>query len=547
MDKLRIIKKLILLAGPAQIMLMVFTGLLSGLTGIGLMGAAAWIISYAALQPPLYALTLGITSVRFFGISRAAARYLMRLFSHKLAFRCFEKLQLMIYRTMCRELPLKTTLAKQGQYMQQLGDDASTLRDFYLRWLLPVFSTGLLTLCFSLWLYEISPAAAGLACFLFVIHIILPVTIINSDTTNIQSSPYRDLLSDTACGRDELIMSGQFNGFMAKLDDAAQKYGAKSAEKCLRQELTETILDIIRQIAFILYLLLLIQALNSGLLEPRWLAVWLLLLLGLYGEFSGLSSAAVQLISACQSAERVLKDPSKTDDITQESIPKDASAPFLSVKNISFSYTSGLPVFAPLSFELENGAAIAVRGDSGSGKTTLAQLLLKLLPFENGEIQLAGVPYGKISEAELRNYFSASIQPCHVFSDSIRGNFIRLHPGITDEQIWQSLDTACLSDTVRLLPMQLDEPMGENGTRLSGGQRNRLLTALALASDAPCLILDEPTDGLDKTTGALLLKNILSHIQQKGKTLLLITHDKEAASMLPKEIWLSPPQNRNSL
>ncbi|WP_462332701.1 thiol reductant ABC exporter subunit CydC [Schwartzia sp. (in: firmicutes)] len=542
MNKLRAIQKLISLAGPAKIMLMVLTGVLSGLTGIGLMGAAAWIISYAALQPPLYALTLGITCVRFFGISRAVMRYLMRLFSHRLAFCCYEKLQIMIYRTMCRELPLKTTLAKQGQYMEQLGDDASVLRDFYLRWLLPVFSTGLITLCFSLWLYEISPAAAGLVCFLFILHIILPVTIIMSDTANKQSSHYRDLLSDASCGRDELILSGRFSLFMTKLDEAAQNYDTAAVKQCLRQELADTILDIVRRISFVLYLLLLIQALNSGSLDPRWLAVWLLLLLGLYGELSVLSSAAVQLISSRQSAERVLKEFPKAE-FTQEPVPANSSSPFLSAKNISFSYTAGLPVFAPLSFELENGGAIAVRGDSGSGKTTLAQLILKLLPLEQGELYLSGIPIGQISDDVLRSYFAASIQPCHIFSDSIRGNFTRLHPDITDEKIWQALDTACLGDTVRAMRLQLDEPMGENGSRLSGGQRNRLLTALALASEAPCLILDEPTDGLDKTTGTSLLENIISHITQKGKTLILITHDKEAASMLPKEIWLSPPQN----
>jgi ATP-binding cassette subfamily C protein/ATP-binding cassette subfamily C protein CydC len=83
--------------------------------------------------------------------------------------------------------------------------------------------------------------------------------------------------------------------------------------------------------------------------------------------------------------------------------------------------------------------------------------------------------------------------------------------------------------------------MGENGSRLSGGQRNRLMTALAIASDAPCLILDEPTDGLDKITSARLIENVISHIQQNGKTLILITHDAEAASKFPRELLLSQP------
>ena len=180
-------------------------------------------------------------------------------------------------------------------------------------------------------------------------------------------------------------------------------------------------------------------------------------------------------------------------------------------------------------------------GTPGCGKTTLAELLLKLYPTDHGEIALSGTPYSNLSADIIRSYFSASIQQCHIFSDSIRDNFTRLHPGITDEKIWQALDTACLGNDVRIMPMKLDEPMGENGSRLSGGQRNRLLTALAIASDAPCLILDEPTDGLDKITGARLIENVISHIQQNGKTLILITHDAEAASKFPRELLLSQP------
>ena len=515
MNNLITIKKLISLAGLSKLLLMLFLGFISGLAGICLMGSAAWIISYAALHPPLYALTLGITCVRFFGISRAAARYLMRLFSHRLAFRCFEKLQLMIYTKMCRELPLKASLTKQGQYMQQLSKDAELLRDFYLRWLLPV-------------------------CFVYGVHIILPVIKINMVKRNEPVNIYRDTLTDVSEGRDELIMSGQQNSFMAKLDNGAVSYGESANAQQSQQEITSACLDIIRQISFVVYLSLLIQAIGNGTLEPRWLGVWILLLLGLYIDFAELTAAAFPLLNAVESAMRILDKPKQADIV--ESSPLDSSSEHvISAEDISFSYSHDNPVFAPISFNLSKGESMAVRGDSGSGKTTLAELLLKLYPTDHGEITLFGTPYSNLSADIIRSYFSASIQQCHIFSDSIRDNFTRLHPGITDEKIWQALDTACLGNDVRIMPMKLDEPMGENGSRLSGGQRNRLLTALAIASDASCLILDEPTDGLDKITSVRLIENIIAHIHQNGKTLILITHDAEAASKLPRELLLAQP------
>ncbi|MCR5175517.1 MAG: thiol reductant ABC exporter subunit CydC [Anaerovibrio sp.] len=538
MNKFSILKKLIVIEGPVRVFLMVCTGVISGVTGIGLMGAAAWIISYAALQPPLYALTLGITCVRFFGLSRAAGRYLMRLYSHGVAFRCYEKIQLMVYRTVCRTLPLKTVLVRQGQYLKQLSTDAETLRDFYLRWLLPVMSTGLLTLCLMTWLYSISPFAACLVGFLWGIHVILPAVMVSAPNADNEGGVYRDVLLEGTSGRDELLLSGHIDKFMNRLHDEACQYGVSQEKQQLSQDISVTVLDIIRQVVFVIYLVLLVQAVGMGVLEPRWLAVWLLLLLGLYGEFAELSMAAVQFHGACKAAEHVLVDKEHSSSLPETALEIDHQQPFLQAREISFAYVPGLPVFAPLSFELQQGDALAVRGDSGCGKTTLAQLLLRFWPVDSGELLLWGQPYDKWPVEKLRSCFSGALQPCHIFSDSVRDNFTRLHPEITDECIWQALDTAQLGHIVRQFPHKLDEVMGDNGRRLSGGQRSRLLTALALVSEAPCLILDEPTDGLDAATGSQLIDAILAHVNNTGKTLIVITHDEEVAAKLPARIWL---------
>ena len=107
----------------------------------------------------------------------------------------------------------------------------------------------------------------------------------------------------------------------------------------------------------------------------------------------------------------------------------------------------------------------------------------------------------------------------------MRDNFQRLHDGLSEGAIWQALETAQLADVVRALPHGLDEPLGENASRLSGGQRSRLLTALALASDAPLLLLDEPTAGLDAARGAKLIAAVLEDLDKKEGTLIVITHD----------------------
>ena len=576
MNNLAVIYKLICMAGMANILVMITIGFLAGLTGIGLMGAAAWIISYAALQPPLYALTIGITCVRFFGLSRAAARYLMRLFAHKIAFKAYEQLQLVIYDTVCKKLPLSTGITRQSLYLQQLSQDAVTLRDMYIRCLLPVVGTALLTLCLTLWLQSVSPMAACLLWFLLGIHLLIPALMTRDANEFAAEADYRDKLLDLAQGHEELAASGSMQNFLTSLDQAAAAYGSSYRRLQLRQDQIDTLLALVRHLAFILYIGLLINAVELHLIVPRWLAVWSLVALGLFSEFRELTQAAALLPKGREAAQRVFiaevaapkEDPpmpymAKPEEQPTPYIAKPeeqpAVQPLLQGEAITFTYSESGPIqkssgpplslahspsmsiFTPLSFSLPSQGMLAIRGDSGSGKTTLAQLLLKFWPVTTGKLQLMGIDYQKWPATELRKYFSAALQPCHIFAESIKDNFTRLHPHITEEKIWSALEIAQLGDTVRRFPRQLEEPLGENGQRLSGGQRNRLLTALAVASEAPCLILDEPTDGLDKQTAAMLLDSLISHTSQAHKALLIITHDEEVASRLPQAICLTPP------
>jgi ABC-type lipoprotein export system ATPase subunit len=164
------------------------------------------------------------------------------------------------------------------------------------------------------------------------------------------------------------------------------------------------------------------------------------------------------------------------------------------------------------SLTIAPGQHTALLGESGRGKTTLAYLLTGLYPPEEGTI-------------ECSCHVAGNLQGCFVFSGSIRENFLHLHPDLSEEDMQSCLECAQLGSLAASLPQGLDTPLGYDGSRLSGGERNRLLTALALASPAPLLILDEPTAGLDKKTASHLLYALFEKAQEQHKTLLVITHD----------------------
>ena len=122
----------------------------------------------------------------------------------------------------------------------------------------------------------------------------------------------------------------------------------------------------------------------------------------------------------------------------------------------------------------------------------------------------------------LRQVISVVGQKTYLFNASIRDNLRLVAPDADDDALWQALAKASLEDEIRAFPHGLDTLVGELGARLSGGQARRIAIARAFLSQAPVILLDEPTEGLDATNTGLVLNSLKTLV--KGKTTLLVTH-----------------------
>ena len=335
------------------------------------------------------------------------------------------------------------------------------------------------------------------------------------------------------------------------LDDAAKTFQEKQSAKRQKRERLFTLLDVSRVSLRIGLLLLLLPHAQAGDISGIEYAVWALALEAALAEYRALPAAVLGASAARQAAQNILPskdemqlETSPTKEIATRKPPMpalpaaDSSAPLLEARNIRFAYQAGLSVLENLTFCIRRGEHTAIIGESGAGKTTLASLLLRLWDIDSGTIFYNGATHTSLTADAVRSLFGVSLQGSYLFSTSVRDNFLRLHESITEDTMWQSLETAQLADVVRSLPQELDEPLGENASRLSGGQRNRLLTALALAADAPLLLLDEPTAGLDAALGARLIAAVLETLDKKSGTLIVITHDLPLLSRMKQVISL---------
>jgi ATP-binding cassette subfamily C protein CydD len=181
-----------------------------------------------------------------------------------------------------------------------------------------------------------------------------------------------------------------------------------------------------------------------------------------------------------------------------------------------------LPALSDVCIDIPNGQVTALVGFSGAGKSTLAALLLRFIEPDQGEIRVDGQFLGSIPPAEWRQHLSWVAQMPTLFNGSLAENLRLAKPQASDAELETACQRADLLDFIQTLPLGFFTLIGERGTRLSGGQAQRLALARAYLRDAPLLILDEPTSSLDPLQERRLLDSI--HDLMHGRTTLLIAH-----------------------
>jgi ABC-type multidrug transport system fused ATPase/permease subunit len=158
------------------------------------------------------------------------------------------------------------------------------------------------------------------------------------------------------------------------------------------------------------------------------------------------------------------------------------------------------PAVSDVSFDAQQGTMIALVGPSGAGKSTLLDLLLRFYEPQHGEILTDGVPISEFDLASWRARLAVVSQDPYIFDDTVRANILYGRPQASETDMVHAAVLACADDFIRELPMSYDTKVGERGTQISGGQRQRLALARALIRNPDILILDEATNALDTLT-----------------------------------------------
>ncbi len=231
-----------------------------------------------------------------------------------------------------------------------------------------------------------------------------------------------------------------------------------------------------------------------------------------------LSASRPVIASALRITDIAEQEPEVKFSAGQTAVPEQVA---LTLSNVTFAYDKQAQnALEDISLSVDAGQRIAILGRTGCGKSTLLQLLTRARDPQQGEIRFNDLPLSDFSEAALRKTVSVVPQRVHLFSATLRDNLLLAAPDASDDTLRAMLEQVGL---YKLLEDDgLNSWLGEGGRQLSGGELRRLAIARALLHDAPLMLLDEPTEGLDATTESQIL-DLLTKVM-KGKTVLMVTH-----------------------
>ncbi len=513
-------------------------GLVLMILGLGssmsLLTVSGWFLAATAIAGlgTLFNFFYPSASVRGLAIGRTVMRYFEKIVTHDATFRILSKLRVQVFEKIIPLSPGVLNRYRNSDLLNRLVSDVDTLDSLYLRLLAPFFTAAFVIIAMTIGLSFVNiPLALGLGLFLLILLIIIPTVFYRlgqefGERLIQARATYRTQFLEFIQAQAELLLFNAEDKLKEKMS-ATEKTWQEDQAKEAKLSGFSTALVLFLNGLLISGMLWFVSNADFGTDEYRtaYIALFTFAALAAFEIIMPLGAAFLHIGQVIAAAERV------TEIIEQKPLVEfngseefETKVRLISAKNLSFSYPGQETlVLKNLTLDLEQGQKIAILGKTGSGKSSLLQLLVRNYDANQGQLLLAEKPISAYSENTLRNQICFLTQRVHVFSDTLRQNLqFASVDEISDEKMIEVLHQVGLSKLLEQEEKGLNLWLGDGGRPLSGGEQRRLGLARILLNNAPILLLDEPTEGLDRETERHILRLILQHAE--NKTLIMVTH-----------------------
>ena len=502
---------------------------------IGLLSLSGWFLAASFLvgSTILFNFFYPSSGVRGLAIGRTISRYFERLVTHDATFRVLAELRISVFKKLIPLSPSGLNRFRNSELLNRLVADIDTLDTLYLNLLSPFISAIMVIAFMAIGLSFVSGLLTIIICgtllaLLFIFPAIFYRLGQKSGKKIIQArAEYRSQFIEWVQLNAEFLLFGLVPQMTEKLEKTEQTWLTSQSKESQLTGFSNALLTFMNGILVCVVFLLVTTAIDASSADNPEALVALVI-------FCVMASAEIlmpigiaflhlgQLITAAERLNDLIEQRPLVEFNGSTRWQKIAeNQPLVRFEKVTFNYPSNhQATLNGLSFEVNKGQKVAILGKTGSGKSTIFQLLNRHYDPTSGQILLANCNVADYPEATLRSHLVTLSQRVHIFSQTLRDNLLMGNPHATDEQLKLVLEQVELA--YLLQEQDLDLWLGEGGRPLSGGEQRRLGLARILLSNAELVLLDEPTEGLDRETEQQILMLIFAHCQ--ARTLLMITH-----------------------
>lgn len=476
-------------------------------------------------------------------IFRGILRYIEQYSGHFIAFKILAILRDKVYKSLRKLAPAKLESKEKGNLISIITSDIELLEVFYAHTIAPIAIAILTSSIIAFVLYKINPYF-GLIGLIFysIVGFIIPV--LSSKLGSEAGFEYRNefgktnsFLLDSLRGIKEILLFGQGEERLKAINDNSENLNKKLKIIKGHEGLIRALTDITIMIAILITLYVGVNLYINETINLGQVIVALVLLASSFGPTVALSNLSNNLMHTFACAQRLFdvldEDPAVKEVTGEDSLNMNT----IDISNLEFKYKDREEVLLKdVNLNIRSGEKIAIIGESGSGKSTLLKLMMRFWDVEKGSIEIDNKNIKNIPTKSLRKSQSLVSQETFLFNDTIENNIKIGKVDASKEEVIQACKKASIHEFIKTLPKGYETNVGEIGSNLSSGEKQRLGIARAFLHDSQVLILDEPTSNLDTLNEAQILKSIKNECS--NKTIIMVSHRKSSTAICDRKLYV---------
>ena len=512
--------------------------LLTAFAAIALLTLSGWFITSCAIAGLVvidgnalaFNFMLPAAQIRALAIIRTVGRYGERLVTHEATFRVLAGIRSWFFQQLIPLVPGRLSALRSGDLLSRMTADIDALDALYLRLLAPAIVATIGVTAVTVFLAFYAPVISLATGLMLLAAAVVVPWIFNSlgragaEQIVVLAANFRIRQVDMMQGFADLIANqayGRFSNFLEQFSDLMLNTQRQNNRL---SAISSAITFLLAQITVLLALVLAAILFKADLLSGTDLALVVFCVLAAFELVTPLP-VALQMLAKLQKAARRIRQVTEMSPTTPQHIQTVALPERydLQLTEVSFRYPDQQNwVLKNISLAIPQSSKIAIVGVSGSGKTTLLHLLMRYYDPDQGSVLLAEHNLKQLDADQLMTCFGVLSQRSQLFAASIKQNLLIAKPNALATELDAAIQAAGLEKFISYLPEGLDTWVGESGVKVSGGEARRIALARLYLKNAPILILDEPTEGLDSDTERDVFKALA--IFARDKTVIMVTH-----------------------